>query len=330
VGKPRRIHLTARCYIRRWADNGRVFVQDDDPNLAPKAREVASVGWRHAWWGADAGLSRLAESTLQHSENETAPILREIAARWPLPRDGRAVLAQFIAIHSVRTPAWLETYNAISMAAIGQELTRRRWGADIEKAAVRGFMSDEFRVETLLRQVPRVASMLMSMQWSLVEFEEPIIASCDQPVVFVPLIPFWQRVPIQAMPRKGFMETAEVRFPIDPWRVLLLSWMPEPDVAAPVRGEFRHATDVNRSTRAQADRHWFHRPGPRPPLLTPPMLDLSCEPISYGLIPGYSFDVAANSRRRAEADMIMKQLIETNTSDALRFVVVTPKAGGQR
>ena len=325
MGKPRRIHLASQCYVLGWADNGRVFVQQDDLSAAPETRAVASVGWRNAWWGADADLSRAAECTLQRSENDSAPILRELEARWPLRRDDRATLAQFMAIHTVRTPAWLETYNAISMEAISEELKRRRWGAEVENAAVREFMGDQLRVEILLKQVPRVASMLMSMQWSLVEFEKPIIASCDQPVIFVPRLPSWQKLPIQAMPRTGFMEIAEVRFPIDPRRVLLLTWSPQPDLAAPIRGEFRHATDVNRSTRAQADRQWFHRPGPRPPLLTPPMLDLSCEPISYELVPGYSFDVAASSRRRAEAHTIMKELIEANTTDTMWFVVVTHK-----
>jgi hypothetical protein len=121
------------------------------------------------------------------------------------------------------------------------------------------------------------------------------------------------------------METAEVRFPINPTHVLLLTWSLQPDLVDTLRGQFRHATDINRSTRAQADRHWFHRPGPRPPLLTPPTLDLSCEPISYDLVPGYSFEVAATSRRRAEADELMRQLIAANTTDLMRFVVVTPK-----
>lgn len=325
MAKPRRIHLASRCYIRGWSDNGRVLVQSKDLSTPPQSRNISSVAWRNGWWGSNAQLSQAAESSLQRSEDDSAPILREFGAHWPLSRDDRATMAQFIAIHTVRTPAWLDTYNAISMEAIGEELRRRRWGTNVEKAAVKEFMSDRLRVETLLKQVPRVASMLMSMQWSLVEFAEPLIASCDQPVVFVPLLPRGRRGPITAMPRSGFMDTPEVRFPIDPWHVLLLTWSPQPDLRDPLRGEFRHATDVNRSTREQADLDWFHRPGPRPPLLTPPMLDHSCEPISYELVPGYSFDVAAKSRRRSEADAIMLALIESNESDVMRFVVVSDK-----
>jgi hypothetical protein len=322
MAKPRRIHLASRCYVRGWADNGRVFVQDGDFSLEPEPRTVASVGWRNTWWGADAQLSAAAEARLQRVEDAAAPILREIAPRWPLSRDDRATIAQFMAIHTVRTPAWLDTYAAISMEAISEELRRGRWNEEVEKAAVKRFLGDRLRVETLLKQIPRVGSVFMSMQWSLVRFADPLIASCDQPVIFVPHVSSG-RHPIQPMPRRGFMETAEVRFPIDPWHVLLLSWSPQPDNIDLARGEFRHAADVNRTTLAQADRHWFHRPGRRPPLLSPPMLDFSCEPISYDLVPNYSFEAAAISRRRSEADKLMKALIESQVTDAMRFVVVT-------
>jgi hypothetical protein len=121
------------------------------------------------------------------------------------------------------------------------------------------------------------------------------------------------------------MDTAEVRFPLDPWHALMLSWSPQPDLVDPVTGEFRHAADINRSTHGQADRDWFYRPGSRPPLLTPPLLDRSCEPVSYDVVPGYSLEVARSSRRRSEADAIMKELISSQATDLMRFVVVTAR-----
>jgi hypothetical protein len=271
-------------------------------------------------------VSIAVEATLQPAEDDAAPVLRDLVRRWPLNRDDRATLAQFMAIHAVRTPAWLDQYRAVSMEAIDEELRRRRWEPHVAKAAVRRFVGDDLRVETMLKQIPRVASVLMSMHWTLVQFPEPILASCDQPMVFVPHLPQWRQQRITALPSTGFMDTAEARFPVDPWRLLLLSWSPRPDLEAPVSGEHRHATNVNRSTREQADEHWFHRPGLRPPLLTPPMMSLSCTPISYDLVPEYSLEVAATSRRRAETDAIMQQMIESHTIDQMRFVVVTPKS----
>ena len=188
MGKPRRIHLI-QCYIRGWADNGRVFVQDDDLNTAPEPRAVASVGWRNAWWGADAGLSRAAESTLHRSENATRPSFGTSrrgghCRRMTVPRG---------AVHGDSNrayPAWLDRHiQRHQHGGDGDELKRRRWGAEVERPRW-SVHARQLRVETLLKQVPRVASMLMSMQWSLVKFEEPMIASCDQPMIFVPRLPF--------------------------------------------------------------------------------------------------------------------------------------------
>jgi hypothetical protein len=284
VSKPRRIHLASQCYVRGWADNGRVLVQDDDLSREPRERNVSSVGWRPGWWGPSREVAEQAEAMFQHLESKAAPILRGLESRWPLSKDDRATVSQFVAIHTVRTPAWREAYNSISMGAISEELGRQRWDPEVATAAVTEFIGDPLRVETLLKQIPRLASLFMSMHWTLVRFAQPWIASCDQPVICVPRLPSWKRMPISAMPRAGFMETAEVRFPIDPWRILLLTWSPQPDVD-PVDGEFRHAADINRSTREQADRDWFHRPGSRPPLLAGPVISTSCEPISYDLVP---------------------------------------------
>jgi hypothetical protein len=55
------------------------------------------------------------------------------------------------------------------------------------------------------------------------------------------------------------------------------------------------------------------------------LLDRSCEPVSYDVVPGYSLEVARSSRRRSEADAIMKELISSQATDLMRFVVVTAR-----
>jgi len=113
------------------------------------------------------------------------------------------------------------------MLAMRDELRRRRWGDRVERLAVSEFMADQPRAEAMLKDIPRVASIFMSMCWSLVTFDQPFIGSGDQPVVWFPLLQPRQRLPIEAIPRSGFMDTAEVRFPVDPWHVLLLTWAPQ-------------------------------------------------------------------------------------------------------
>jgi hypothetical protein len=203
LAKPRRIHLASRCYIRGFAVNGRVFVDAAQAGKPGEVQErtVSSVAWRPGWWGSSSELAEAAEFLLGRSEDETAPILRELTNRWPLSREDRAALAQFIAIHAVRTPAWRNAYDTVTTLAIHDELDRRRWDPEVEKQAVAELISDRMRVESLLKQIPRMASLFMSMHWSLVQFNDPLLASCDQPVVCVPILEPWQRRPIQAMPR---------------------------------------------------------------------------------------------------------------------------------
>ncbi|HTA96892.1 MAG TPA: hypothetical protein VK730_04540 [Solirubrobacteraceae bacterium] len=51
-------------------------------------------------------------------------------------------------------------------------------------------LSDEsMHVTALVRQMSRIASFLCSMHWSVVEFPEDWLISCDQPVVFLPYVP---------------------------------------------------------------------------------------------------------------------------------------------
>jgi hypothetical protein len=178
------------------------------------------------------------------------------------------------------------------------------------------------RVEALLKQIPRMASLLACMHWSLIALDEPLLASSDQPVVVVPFLAHRQPAPIEALPRAGFLDTVEVRIPIDPQHLLLLSWLDEPDGGDVRRGSFPHAADVNRSTFAQADVEWFYKPGTHPPRLAPPFLEPACEPISYGLLPGYSLNAAYRSRRRTEADRIMRDIIASGVTDTLTWVSV--------
>lgn len=330
MGKPRRIHLASQCHIRQFALVDRVALRGSNGANSTPGRRVASVGWRPGWWGSDADLARDVEKLLQKTEDGAAPILREVETRWPFGRDDRAQLAQFVAIHVVRGPAWRDAYDMASMNAMSEELRRRRWGDRVERMAFAEFVGNPLRAAAMLKDVPRIASILMSMCWTLVHFDDPLIGSCDQPVVWYPLLRPRQHVPIQAIPRSGFMDTVEVRFPIDPWRVLLLSWAPQPDTEDPVGGAFRHAADVNRSTAAQTDRDWFYRPGTNPPFLAAPRFDWPCEPLSYDLVPGYSLDVAIQSRRRVDADKLVADLIESGVTNEMRFVVVTAPSAARR
>jgi hypothetical protein len=111
--------------------------------------------------------------------------------------------------------------------------------------------------------------------------------------------------PDEAMPRTASLDAVEIRISV-PSLVLLLTWLDEPENANAIRGGFRHAADVNRSTYGQADRQWFFRRGTRAPLIDHPLIDPPCKPISYDLILGYSPHAASRSWQRGEADKIIE------------------------
>lgn len=133
---------------------------------------------------------------------------------------------------------------------------------------------------------------------------------------------------VSAVPRTGFMTTSEVRFPVNPRVLLLLTWLDGDSEGQRLRGEYRHAADVNRSTYGQAERHWFRHPDYPAPRVAPPLLHKQrCQPIGYELVPGYAPDTVLQSRRRGETDRIMQELMDGGRYDLMRWVRVTERAG---
>ena len=61
-----------------------------------------------------------------------------------------------------------------------------------------------------------------------------------------------------------------------------------------VDGTRDHARNINAFTVASADRQWFFMPGTKPPIGSGRLL-----PLSPALVPGYGFQAAAASERRA-------------------------------
>ena len=212
MAKPRRIHLVSQCHIRGFATDDRVALRNTDGSHE-SARRVASVGWRPGWWGPDGALSQNVEELLRETEDRAAPILREVESRWPFVLDDRAQIAQFVAIHVVRGPAWRDAYGVASMQAMSTELRSRRWDDNVERLAFADFVGDPLRAQAMLKDVPRIASILMSMCWSLIRFDDPLVGSCDQPVVWYPLLLPRQTTPIRAVSAWRFPEHSRGEIP---------------------------------------------------------------------------------------------------------------------
>jgi hypothetical protein len=252
--------------------------------------------------------------------------------RWPLGKNDRSAIAEFLAIHVVRTPAYgaflrhagkRAREEAIEDIATEHELTKRELAAADE-----ALRSQQSHIRTLLGQISRIGSMFGSLQWALVQFEQDHLITSDQPVVTLPL-DLAIVSPALSIPDFGFMNTIEARFTLDPRKALLMTWADAPDIPEVLHGSYAQACSINCACRAQALEHWFCRPQTTPPFLAPPLLAPSTYAIATELIPDYTIESAGQSQRRSATTRLMSELIEENAPrDRLKWVTISADRAG--
>jgi hypothetical protein len=281
------------------------------------------VGWELDYWGPQA-LAQNVERFLARNESDALALLTNLKSRWPLTDEDRVALGRFVSLHIVRTPAfgeWLRTLGnrtakeILAEAAVKHDLNEEQLAPYAERLA-----SPRMHAQTLLRQINRVASPLLSMHWSIVEFPEDWLIGCDQPVVLIP----WMRpdkiTPASAIPPFGVMRTFEGRFTLDPRHALLMTWV-ESGEELWLAGDRVHASHINASLKAQAVDEWFHRPKAVPPFISAPLLEERVDPISPALFHGYTLQHAASSpRRRAAERSVIKMVEEPAPDEDVRWV----------
>ncbi len=147
------------------------------------------VGFEFDYWGPQA-LAEKVEGILTRNELDALALLANLESRWPLVDEDRVTLGRFVSLHIVRTPAfgkWLRALGnktakeVLAEAAVKHELDEEQLAPYAERLA-----SPHMHAQTLLRQVNRAASLLLSMHWSIIEFPGDLLIGCDQPVVLIP------------------------------------------------------------------------------------------------------------------------------------------------
>jgi len=221
------------------------------------------------------------EWSLSVLEDKVAPVIRTLACggEWPLAREPKAKLAELFAFQLLRGPRW-------------QAWAERRSREVLEREGLARPLDTE-RLTLMLRLGHPVATLLGSMQWLLLEFRSPVVATSDQPIVVWPL-ELHARDPREPAPAFGFKPFLEVRVPLSPRLAIVMTWADEDDRG--VLGTHEQAANLNAFTVAQADRQWFHLPGAVPPRAAGRLL-----PLAPRLVSGYGVTAVAASRRRAEA-----------------------------
>jgi hypothetical protein len=322
---PKRHHTTSAGYIGRFARDGRVAVHHASKGvyeIGPRA-----VGFQNDFWGAE-DLATEVEQAFNKAENPVLRMLRNLPERWPLSTEDRGALAQFLAIHVIRTPAFgafaRRTGDRALESSVREVAEKHGIPEDQLVAAAQVMKSQRNHVRTLLGQIGRIGSMFSNMQWNLVQFDRDGLITSDQPVVMLPL---GEAVvsPASSVPAYGFSNIMEAFFTIDPRQLLLMTWADMPDGMQPLSGSYRQVCSVNCAIRAQALTEWVSHPGTTPPFHAPPILEPSIYAISTELLSGYTLQVATKSRRRAAANQLMSKVIEENAPrDRMAWVTLTP------
>ena len=147
----------------------------------------------------------------------------------------------------------------------------------------------------MLGRAQKASSILGCMRWRLLRFAQPVVAYSDQPVVIWPV----GRLVVDERPNQptlGPLSALEIRIPISPTQILLMTWDDVSDDELPVAVPMLYAAETNALVIAQADEQWMHRPGEEPPVASHLL-----RPISGALDPSYDHNIVQRSLRRRTA-----------------------------
>jgi hypothetical protein len=306
---PRKIHIASRTYQRNWAVAEKVFCTRVG-EAGGELRPIEQVGYRARWWGQDPELAAAMEAQLGFVEDGATAFLRDPAGQWPTAGSLRGSVATFIAVHVVRSPGFRAWYRGQTLERVATAIDAAPSTERLQMRVAQEMDTDRERAITVLQHVTYLASLLASMHWSLVKFDGRVLALSDQPVCVVPAKINTGSAPLQVVPDTGFVDILEVRVPVAPERALIMTWRDTPEASTECTGTFEQACNLNASTVAQADRHWFRHPDGIAPRLRAPTLEAISEPISPQILPGYNVAAARRSRRRLEAMQLVYRIVE--------------------
>jgi hypothetical protein len=310
-GTVKRGHIVPEMYLAAWAKRKQVGVRlDDGRNVGMPTRKAGTRSRYYQRTRPDGTKIDDIEESFAKSESATAPILREIKERWPLTHDPRSVLAEFIALQYVRSPRWREWYGDRSKDAVAEWIREGSVEPQNQDDAEAFLLSDHRRALRMYSLLPKIASAFGSMHWMLIEFREPVLMTCDHPVVAWPL----GTRSMDARPFEhdtGIFEMLEMRFPVSPTILLLGVWIDRRiSEERIIRGARQHASNANALTLANAERQSYF-------VLetSPPIADRRLVPLSPNFFAGYDERAARACTLRRQVQEQVNALI-SQESDA--------------
>lgn len=322
--KVNRAHVVPRMYLRNFSDGEAVAVHVIE-QPGSRVMSIGSVGTRKRFYRRhrpDGTPIDDIEWSLAQAEAKAAPVLAQLGTTWPLPIDEKAGIGELFGLQLIRGPRWRRWWGQ----ATGDWLDEQRAEVEPEKLAAleAALTNDTYRLVHMLQVAHKMATVFGSAHWTLVEFSSPLLATSDHPVVVWPLS-VRARAPAATAANVGVLETLELRIPVSPTRLLLLTWRDVPDAhESRVSGTRYHAANANAFTVAEADAQWFHLPGRTPPVASGRLL-----PLSTQLVAGYNAASARGSERRLQASEIVNaQLGSEDLPNAFDVVTIAGSSPG--
>lgn len=306
-------HIVPAGYLRSWTTDGRIAMRLVD-RAASKVIGVRDAAVRTDFYKrmrpTTGDVMYDTEWSLGTLENVALPVVTQLSELWPLTDDDKAKAAEFFAAQYVRGPAfkaWHERFlsdvsrtDIEKLRADPERYASPRPGmthAEAVEQSIEHLFGDTWRHRRMLSLVRSLATLIGSMHWTLVQFEQHRVVTSDHPIVSWSFRRGERSRPAANDLDEGVGETLEIFVPIGPGHVLLMTWLDAVDRSDIVGGLGRHIATANAFVVANADRQWFHRPGDSPwrPVKGPR------KPLSADLVPRYDVHTAARSSRRREA-----------------------------
>jgi hypothetical protein len=328
VASHRKNHITSRAYLRQWTDeNGRIL-RVEGPDGMSEERTLGSVGYRQDFWGRDPEVRKRAEKVTSQFESRAAPVLRNLRKCWPLTPGSPDWFAMslFLGLHFMRNPAGPQRLAQVQGDVLDRRLSHYTKGWTDEQAEdfLRAVTSEDFRVQVLLDQIVKAASVLGSMHWTLMEFPAALLATSDQPISIAPLLAPGEKAPVLPLLQGPVFNAEEVRIALGSRHALLLTWLNEPCDGPVIHAGDDVAAELNRAVIGQEDQEWFHHPERRPTRLIAPLFYevATCGLLGRRLLADYDYESAVASPRRWRALRNLDRMVEEDVKDRVEIVAV--------
>jgi hypothetical protein len=281
-------HVVPKFYLKRFSRNGLIELLDREDltkRAVKKGARSALVEDHFYSFETDQGLDTSVETLLAtHIEKPAAEAIRRlIEGGRSLKAPGiRQPLSLFMAMQRVRGPAMremlVEQFRAsmrklvtvappseyIRVARLrGEEMTEEE-AADVSDFARNGEYTVEVERQAnlhlgmVLKTAVRMTPMLERRTWCILEFKDPVLVTCDEPIALVGRDP---NVPGDA---GGLLQAHAVLFTLDPRHALM---MVRSDLRAEQErraGTVAEAIAINRHIAFAAHRQIVRYPGTDP------------------------------------------------------------------